>query len=116
MNKELLFLFKKPIDTLIGRTKTKPQETLEFTVKKQMETFPFNPPMNLSEEEQWMLALTNFEPTNTDFIITNGNNSFSVSTPGYWSSRHRAETLNRLREFIGLRAQNDIELHVEECR
>ena len=35
---------------LIEQTRTKPQETFEFKMNKQMETFPFNPQINLSEE------------------------------------------------------------------
>ena len=37
---------------MIEHTKTKPQETLEFKMNKQMQTFSFNPPINLSEEEK----------------------------------------------------------------
>ena len=39
MNNELLLLNKKHTDTLIGNTKTKPQETLEFKMDKQMQIF-----------------------------------------------------------------------------
>ena len=50
MNNELLLFFKKHTDTLIQQTKTKPQETLEFKLNKQTQTFSFNPPINLVEE------------------------------------------------------------------
>ena len=40
MNNELLLLIKKHTDTLIEQTKTKPQETLEFKMDKQMQIFP----------------------------------------------------------------------------
>ena len=49
MNNELLLLFEKHTDTLIEQTKTKPQETLEFKMNKQMQIFSFNPPNNLVE-------------------------------------------------------------------
>ena len=52
MNKELLLLTKKHTDTLIEQTKTRPQETLEFKMNKQMQTFSFSPPINLIEEEK----------------------------------------------------------------
>ena len=39
MNIELLLLFKKHTDILIIQTKTKPQETLEFKMNKQMQIF-----------------------------------------------------------------------------
>ena len=39
MNNEFLFLIKKHTGTLIQQTKTKPQETLEFKMNKQMQNF-----------------------------------------------------------------------------
>ena len=39
MNKELLLLFEKPPDTLIQQTKTNQQETLDFKLNEQMDTF-----------------------------------------------------------------------------
>ena len=57
MNNELLLLIEKHTDTLIEQTKTKPQETLEFKMNKQMQTFSFNPPINLLEEGKWLLAV-----------------------------------------------------------
>ena len=39
MNNELLLLIKKHTDTLIQQTKTKPQETLEFKMDKQIANF-----------------------------------------------------------------------------
>ena len=50
MKKELFLLIKKQTETLYEQTKTPPQETLDFKISKQMQTFPFNPPMNLVEE------------------------------------------------------------------
>ena len=43
MNNELLLLMKKHTDKFIEQTKTKPQESLDFVMNKQMETFSFNP-------------------------------------------------------------------------
>ena len=80
LNNELLLLFKKRTDTLIEQTKTKPHESLEFTLNKQMDTFSFNLPMNLYEEGKWLLAVTSFEPTNSVFNIIDENNNFSIST------------------------------------
>ena len=56
MNNELLLLIKKHTDALIEQTRTKSQETLELKMDKQMQTFPFNPPMNLVEEGKWLLG------------------------------------------------------------
>ena len=58
MNNELLLLNKKHTDTLIENTRTRPQETLEFKMNKQMQTFSFNPPINLLEEGKWLLAVS----------------------------------------------------------
>ena len=78
MNNEMLLLIKRHTDTLIEHSKTKPQETLNFKLNQQMETFSFNPPIKLSEEGKWLLAVTSFEATNSVFKITDENNRFSV--------------------------------------
>ena len=81
MKIELFLIIIKHTDTLIEQTRTRPQETLEFILNKQMEAFSFNPPKNLCSE-QWLLAVTYFGTTNSVFNITHENNSFSISTPG----------------------------------
>ena len=60
---------KKPTDTMTEQTKTKPQETLEIKMSKQMGTFSFFPPKNLVEEGKWLLAENFFEATNSVFNI-----------------------------------------------
>ena len=70
MNNEFLLFIKEHTDTLIEQTKTHPQESLEFKMNKQMQTFSFNPPINLVEEGKWLLGVTSFEFTNSVFIIT----------------------------------------------
>ena len=67
MDNELLFLIKKHTDTFIEQTRTKPQETLEFKMNKQRQTFSFNPPINLIEEDKWLLAVSLIECTNSVF-------------------------------------------------
>ena len=79
--------------------KTKPQETLEFKMNKQMETFSFSPPLNLVEEGKWLLALTSFEATNSVFNITDEKNNFPISIEGHWFSRGGAETINKLQKL-----------------
>ena len=86
MNNELLLLIKKHTDTLIEHTKAKPQETLEFKMNKQKQTFSFNPPVNLVEEGKWLLAVRSFECTNSVFKINNENNSFSIIIPGHYET------------------------------
>ena len=95
----MLRLIKKHTDTLIRQTKTKPQETLEFKMNKQMQTFSFNPPINVYEEGKWLLAKTSFETTNLVFNITNENNSFSFTTPGHWFSGGGAELFTNYRIY-----------------
>ena len=71
---------------MIEHTKSKPQETLEFKMNKQMQNFSFYPPINLVEEGKWLLAVSSFEATNSVFNISNENNSFSISISGHWNS------------------------------
>ena len=93
------FNSKKYTDTCIQQTETKPQETLDIKVNKQMEYFSFSPPINLVEEGKRLLAVTSFEVTNSVFNITNENNSFSLTIPVQWSSRIGAETIYKLQKF-----------------
>ena len=110
----MLLLMKKHTDTLIEQTKTKAQETLEFKINKQMITFSFSPPINLVEKGNWLLAVTSFEATNSVFRVINEKNSFSVSTPSHWNSDDGEELINKLNKLLGLRSENDIEVHVKE--
>ena len=93
MNNELLLLIKKHTDTLIEQTRTKPQETLEFKMKKQMQTFSFDSPINLVEEGEWLLAVSSFECTNSVFNNTNENNSFSIIIPGHYQTESAEKLL-----------------------
>ena len=113
MNKELLLLIKKHTDTLIENTKTKPQDTLEFKMDKQMQTFSFNPPINLVEEGKWLLAVSSLECTNSVFNITNENNSFSIIIPGHYQNKSDEKTFDDLKKILELKS---LELHVDEVR
>ena len=114
MNNEVLLLIKKHTDTLIEQTKTKPQETLEFKMNKQMQFFSFNPPINLLEEGKWLIAVSLFECTNSVFNITNENNSFSIIIPGHYENKSDEITIERLNTLLERRSENGIELHVQE--
>ena len=57
INNNLLLLVIELTDTLIEQTKTKPQGRLEFIMNKQMETFSFSTPINLSEEGKRLKAV-----------------------------------------------------------
>ena len=113
MNNELLLLIKKHTDTLIEQTKTKPQETLEFIMYKQMQTFSFNPPINLVEEGKWLLAVSSFECTNSVFNVTNENNSFSIIIPGHYETEFAEKIIEDLNKLLELKS---LELHVNEVR
>ena len=113
MNNELLLLIKKHTDTLIEQTKTEPQETIEFKMNKQMQTFSFNPPINLVEEGKWLMAVSLFDCTNSVYNITNENNSFSISIPGHYETEFAEKTIDELNKLLELES---LELHVAEVR
>ena len=113
MNNELLLLIEKHTDTLIEQTKARPQETIVYKMNKRIETFSFSPPLNPSEEGKWLSGVTSFECTNSIFNITNGNNSFSPTIPGFWITKGGHQTIIKLKEILELREQDDIKLHVE---
>ena len=113
MNKELLLLIKKHTDTLIQQTKTKPQETLEFKMNKQRQTFSFNPPINLVEEDKWLLAVSSFECTNSVFNITDDNNSFSIIIPGHYETEFAEKITDELKRILEVKT---LDLHVNEVR
>ena len=113
MNNELLLLIKKHTDTLIEQTRTKPQETLEFKMNKQMQTFSFNPPINLVEEGKWLIAVSSIECTNSVFNITKENSSFSIIIPGHYQNKSDENTIDDLNKLIELKS---LELHVDEVR
>ena len=113
MNNELLLLIRKHTDTLIEQTKTKPQETLEFNMNKHRQTFSFNPPINLIEEDKWLLAVSSFECTNSVFNITDENNSFSINIPGHYQNKTDEKTFDNLNKLLELKS---LELLVEEVK
>ena len=78
-----------------------------------MQTFSFNPPINLFEEGKWLLGVSSFECTNSIFNITNENNSFSIIIPGHYQNKSDEKTINDLNKLLELKS---LELHVEEVR
>ena len=97
MNIELLLLINKNTDTLIEQTKTKPQETLEFKMIKQMQIFSVNPPINLVEEGKWLLGVSSLECTNSVFNINNENNSFSINLTGHYQTEFAEKAIDDLK-------------------
>ena len=78
-----------------------------------MQTFSFNPPINLVEEGKWLLAVSSFECTNSVFNITNENNSFSIIIPGHYQNKADEKTINDLNKLLELKS---LELQVEEVK
>ena len=77
-----------------------------------MQSFSFNPSIYLSGEE-WMIAITSFETTNSVFIITNEDNSSSISTPSHWKSEDGEERTDKLNKLLELRSETDFEIYVK---
>ena len=81
-----------------------------------MQTFSFNPPINLVEEGKWLIAVSSLECTNSVFNITNENNSFSIIEPGHYQNNPNEKIVDDLNKLIELRSENSIELHVKAFR
>ena len=71
----LLSIAKSNLD-IVENTLSKPQETLEFKMKKQKESFSFDIPLDLPE--QWMMGVTSLEVYNTLYNITEKNNKIKL--------------------------------------
>ena len=98
MNNDLLLLIKKHTDTLIQQTKTKPQETFEFKMNKQTQTFSFNPPIKLVEGGKWLLGVSFFDCIDSVFNINNENNSFLIIIPGHYQTEFAEKLINDLKK------------------
>ena len=107
------FSKKTYTDTLIKQTKRKLQETLEFKMDKQKQTFSFNPPINLIGDGKWLLAVSSFECTISVFNVTYENNSFSITIPGHWDSKSAENSIDELNKVLEL---TSLELHAKEVR
>ena len=72
----LLLSIAKSNQEIVENTHSKPQETLEFKMKKQKESFSFDVPLELPE--QWMMGVTSLEVYNTVNNITEKNNKIKL--------------------------------------
>ena len=68
----LLLSIAKSNQEIVENTHSKPQETLEFKMTKQKESFSFDVPLTLNEK--WMMGVTSLDVYNTVYNITNSNN------------------------------------------
>ena len=78
-----------------------------------MQNFSFNPPNKLVEEGEWLLWVYSFECTISVFNITDENNSFILTVPGYWENKSAEKVIDELNKLLEFRS---LELHVKEVR
>ena len=78
-----------------------------------MQTVSFNPPINLSEEGKWLLAVSSFEATNSVFNLTEENTWFFITIPDHWETKSPEKTIDEQNIFSELRS---LELHAKEVR
>ena len=71
----LLSIAKSNLD-IVENTLSKPQETLEFKMTEQKESFSFDDPLELPE--QWMMGETSLEVYNTVYKTTPINNTLKI--------------------------------------
>ena len=72
----LLFCIAKSNQEIVENTHSKPQETLEFKLTEQKESFSFDVPLQLNEK--WMMGVTGLEVYNTVYNITNSNYKLEI--------------------------------------
>ena len=72
----LLLSIAKSNQEIVENTHSKPQETLEFKMTKQKESFSFDVPLTLNEK--WMMGVTSLEVYNTVYNITEKNNKLQI--------------------------------------
>ena len=76
IQESLLLSIAKSNQEIVENKHSKPQETLEFKMNKQKESFSFDIPLDLPE--QWMMGVTSLEVYNTAYNITEKNNKFKI--------------------------------------
>ena len=89
--KESLFLsIAKSNQKIVENTHSKPQETLEFKMTKQKESFSFD--VSLLLTEKWMMGVTSLEVYNTVYNITEKNNKLEILLTKQKLEEHRVDT------------------------
>ena len=76
IKESLLLSIAKSNQEIVENTHSKPQETLEFEMNKQKESFSFDVPLILNEK--WMMGVTSLEVYNTVYNITEKNNKLQI--------------------------------------
>ena len=86
----LLLSIAKSNQEIVENTHSKPQETLEFEMTKQKESFSFDVPLELPEK--WMMGVTSLEVYNTVYNITEKNNKLEILLTKQQLGEHRVDT------------------------
>ena len=86
----LLLSIAKSNQEIVGNTHSKPQETLEFKMNKQKESFSFDVLLILNEK--WMMGVTSLEVYNTVYNITEKNNKLEILLTKQQLEEHRVDT------------------------
>ena len=86
----LLLSIAKSNQEIVENTHSKPQETLEFKMTKQKESFSFDVPLLLPE--RWMMGVTSLEVYNTVYNITEKNNKLEILLTKQHLEEHRVDT------------------------
>ena len=86
----LLFSIAKSNQEIVEKTHSKPQETLEFKMTKQKESFSFDVPLLLPEK--WMMGVTSLEVYNTVYNITEKNIKLEILLTKQQLDEHRVDT------------------------
>ena len=107
----LLSIAKSNLD-IVENTLSKPQETLEFKMNKQKESFSFDIPLDLPE--QWMMGVTSLEVYNTVYNITEKNNKLKLFTTEQNLKEYKVATefmskIKKLYETSGNKGISNIE-------
>ena len=72
----LLLSIAKSNQEIVENAHSKPQETLEIKMTKQIESFSFDVPLELPEK--WMMGVISLEVYNTVYNITEKNNKLQI--------------------------------------
>ena len=85
---------------IFENTHSKPQETLEFKMNKQKESFSFDIPLELPE--QWMMGVTSLEVYNTVYNITEKNNKIKLFETEEMLKQYKfaTEFIPKIKKFI----------------
>ena len=75
---------------IVENTHSKPQETVEFKMTKQKESFSFD--VSLLMPEKWMMGVTSLEVYNTVYNITEKNNELEILLTKQQLEEHRVDT------------------------